>query len=510
MTTRPRALLAAVLLLGVLGGPAVAPALADEGASDAPSDSPSPPAEMSDHGGKLLAKAGTQVQPKAGAPALPKQLTGRSWIVADAKTGEVLAAGNPHWKLAPASTLKMLFADTVLPKFDKNKSYTVKDSDLQGMGEGSSLVGIKEKTPYKVHDLWNGVFLRSGNDAVHVLCAMNGGVPKTVKEMQAKARELGALDTTVRSPDGYDMPGQLSSAYDLTLFARAGLKNKDFRGYAGTPSAQFPGELPKKGKKRESFGIQSTNRLLGGYPGIERYRGIIGVKNGFTTNAGNTFTGAAERGGRTLLVTVMHPEGGHHEVYTESAALLDWGFAAAGKVKPIGTLNTEHAAAGAAKRGEGASGGDAKKSTASKVADSFAWGPGLWITAAMALLLAGAIWYLRGRRRQVAARTAGRVAAGQGAAERSAGGRGSGGSASGRSAAPAAPSRAAGRPQPASGSTAAAVSTAPAAQAAEPIEVVEAPTGFGPPPRMTPTPASGTPVPPDAQEGGTGRTTPSS
>ncbi|OEV18384.1 D-alanyl-D-alanine carboxypeptidase, partial [Streptomyces nanshensis] len=74
---------------------------------------------------------------------------------------------------------------------------------------------------YTVHDLWLGVFLRSGNDAVHVLAAMNGGVPKTVREMNEKARALHADDTKVLSPDGYDHEGQVSSAYDLTLFARS-------------------------------------------------------------------------------------------------------------------------------------------------------------------------------------------------------------------------------------------------------------------------------------------------
>ena len=102
------------------------------------------------------------------------------------------------------------------------------------MGAGSSLVGIKEGETYTVHDLWLGVFLRSGNDAVHVLSAMNGGVAKTVKEMNEHAEELQALDTHVVSPDGYDEPGQVSSAYDLTLFARSGLQKKDFREYCST------------------------------------------------------------------------------------------------------------------------------------------------------------------------------------------------------------------------------------------------------------------------------------
>ncbi|MFG2984314.1 D-alanyl-D-alanine carboxypeptidase family protein [Streptomyces sp. NPDC048258] len=299
---------------------------------------PAPPASMSTVGGSLLGQPGTQVNLLPGAPALPTNLTGRSWIVADAESGEVLAAHNAHWRLPPASTMKMLFADTVLPGLPKSQVHKVTDKDMDGVGPGSSLVGVKEDLEYSVHDLWLGVFLRSGNDAVHVLSAMNGGIGKTVKDMQAHAEELQALDTHVISPDGYDAPEQVSSAYDLTLIARSGLQKQDFREYCGTVSAKFPGKQ-EAGKPREYFEIQNTNRLMTGAGGISPYKGIAGVKNGNTTMAGSTFTGAAQQGKRKLLVTVMNPgAGGINSVYEETAALFDWGFAAAGKVKPVGEL----------------------------------------------------------------------------------------------------------------------------------------------------------------------------
>ncbi|MFD0407422.1 D-alanyl-D-alanine carboxypeptidase family protein [Kitasatospora sp. NPDC127116] len=287
-------------------------------------------------GGERLGRPAVQVEPLAGAPALPSELTGRSWLVADAATGEVLAARDAHLPLPPASTLKMLFADTVLPKFDRGLEHKVTTAELASLGAGSSLVGVKENLAYRVEDLWRGVFLSSGNDAVHVLSHMNGGIQRTVTEMQERARTLQARDTHVVSPDGYDMDGQVSSAYDLTLFARAGLRNTDFRSYCSTRTASFPGGLDKTTGRRTSFDIANTDRLLGKYPGL------IGVKNGYTTNAGATFTGAAERDGRTLLVTVMHPEV-QGRVYDEAASLLDWGFAAAGKVQPVGKLVDEPA-----------------------------------------------------------------------------------------------------------------------------------------------------------------------
>ncbi|WP_328629987.1 D-alanyl-D-alanine carboxypeptidase family protein [Streptomyces lycii] len=331
-------LAAGVLLPLLCAGPAFA--------EDGKKKEPKPPAKMSTVGGDLLGRPGTQVRPGPDTPKLPKKLTGKSWIVADAESGDVLAAHNAHWELPPASTLKMLFADTLLPKFDKDLEHKVEPSDLEGMGPGSSVVGIKEHLTYSVNDLWLGVFLRSGNDAVHVLSAMNGGKKKTVAEMQEHAGELNALDTHVVSPDGYDEPGQVSSAYDLTLFARSGLQKPDFRKYAATATADFPGEVKtvKKGKdkgkkKRDSFEIQNTNRLLTGAYGLEPYKGIAGVKNGYTSKAGTTFTGVAQRGDRVLLVTVMNPWAeGQTAVYEETAELFDWGFTAAGTVEPVGTL----------------------------------------------------------------------------------------------------------------------------------------------------------------------------
>lgn len=326
-------------------GPAPAFA-ADKDKSD--DKQPRPTLPMSSIGGPQLAKEGTQVNPGPGAPVLPEELTGRSWIVADAESGDVLAAHNSHWRLPPASTLKMLFADTVLPALQPSTlTHEVTDAELADLGDGSSLVGVKEDQTYTVHDLWLGVFLRSGNDAVHVLASMYGGgeaggekeaVAKTVNAMQEHADELQALDTHVVTPDGYDAPDQVSSAYDLTLFARSGMQKKDFREYAATATADFPGEEKDDGK-RDTFAIQNTNRLLTGDVGIAPYQGIAGVKNGYTSHAGNTFTGIAERDGRVLLVTVMNPSSdASHAVYKEAASLLDWGFAASGKVTPVGEL----------------------------------------------------------------------------------------------------------------------------------------------------------------------------
>ncbi|MFD3589135.1 D-alanyl-D-alanine carboxypeptidase family protein [Streptomyces sp. NPDC058683] len=350
-------------------------------------------------GGERLARGGVQVR---GATGLPKKITAHAWLLADCESGEVLASFDAHRRLAPASTLKMLFADTVLKKFERTERYRVKDADISDVPAGSSLVGIKPGITYTVEQLWQGVFLRSGNDAVHVLAHMNGGIAKTVAEMQAKAADLQALDTRVVSPDGFDHPGQLSSAYDLTLFARHGLKDDDFRGYCGTRTANFPAG----GKK--TFQIQNTDRLLTGSWGLGVYKGLFGVKNGYTSHAGNTFTGGATRGGRTLLVTVMHPDSGSNAVYEETAALLDWGFGKGSSAQAVGMLVDPLSEGGAsaspspttAKGAAGAAGTGAAAGSGSS-------GPSPWRLAeggagTLALLGAGA-WALRRRRRAAGA-----------------------------------------------------------------------------------------------------------
>lgn len=139
---------------------------------------------------------------------------------------------------------------------------------------------------------------------MHVLAELNGGWRVTAERMQAKARSLGARDTHVVSPDGYDAPGQVSSAYDLAVFGRVGLRNPDFARYCATVEARFPDG------GTSSYPILNTNRLLSGAKGVKPYRGLIGIKNGYTSKAGSTLVAAARRDGRTLVVTVMNPQEG--------------------------------------------------------------------------------------------------------------------------------------------------------------------------------------------------------
>ena len=279
------------------------------------------PAQAQPIGGGQLDRTQRTVDPLPGADPLP-DVWAETWLIADATTGEVLAHKGAHVQRYPASCLKTLTALTVLPRTSPDDVYvaTKRAATIYG-----SRVGLRVGKPYTLDQLWYAVFLPSANDAAVAVAEANGGVRKTVRQMNRLARQLQANDTVARNTSGLDAPGQRSSAYDLALFARAGLQREDFSRYAGTVKAPFPNVVG-----RGTHPIYTTNRLL-----MHGYKGMIGVKTGFTSLAGRTYIGAARRGDTTLIVTLM----GIHESSEDAARkLLDWGFANDDKVRPVGVL----------------------------------------------------------------------------------------------------------------------------------------------------------------------------
>ena len=177
------------------------------------------PAAAETLGGEQLASPTSTVALQPGADPLPK-VKAATWILADADTGEVLAQKGSHVRRAPASTLKMLTALAVMPSTTPETTYvaTTRAAYIYG-----ARVGLKPGRTYTMDQLWYAVFLPSANDAAIAVAEANGGVRRTVRQMNDVAYELRALDTVAKNTNGLDAPGQLSSAYDLALFARAGL-----------------------------------------------------------------------------------------------------------------------------------------------------------------------------------------------------------------------------------------------------------------------------------------------
>jgi D-alanyl-D-alanine carboxypeptidase (penicillin-binding protein 5/6) len=205
-----------------------------------------------------------------------------------------------------------------MPRLDPSTVVTVTADDLN-VEPDSSLVGLVRNGQYTVEDLWRGLLLESGNDAANVLARLGGGVrgvPGALADMNSEARHLGAFDTHVVTPSGLDGSGQVTSAYDLALIARADFARTDFSRYTATRTATMPAQSGHPG-----FQIQNDNSLLYNYPGA------IGGKTGFTDVAQHTYVGAAERGGRRLVVTMLYGEHQPLPMWQQGASLLDWGFA---------------------------------------------------------------------------------------------------------------------------------------------------------------------------------------
>ncbi|MDV3223514.1 hypothetical protein, partial [Intrasporangium sp.] len=277
-------------------------------------------------GGPRLAADGLVVDLPPGTPA-PPRVPDVSYVLADMGTGEVLAAKAPHAWLRPASTLKTLTALTLIPRLDPRRVVVAKPEHEAANG---TRVGILAGNRYPVGRLFDALLMSSANDAAYLLAEAAGGFEQTAILMNETARKLGAHDTVAVDPSGLDEEGQRSSAYDLALIGRAAMQLPDFRAYVTRRTAVFPGgKAASTGKVYRPFQIQNINDLLPNYPGA------IGIKPGRTNRAQHTFIGAATRDGRTLIVTQMGSTTGD---WKNTAALLNWGFAHADAVVPVGRL----------------------------------------------------------------------------------------------------------------------------------------------------------------------------
>jgi serine-type D-Ala-D-Ala carboxypeptidase (penicillin-binding protein 5/6) len=272
-------------------------------------------------GGALLARHGVVVHyPRHGATPLP-QVPASAYVIADARTGAVLAAKDAHGLFPPASTLKVLTAITMLPRLRPDA--TVLATKRAAYVE-PNIVGLIPGHRYRVSDLFRALLLISANDAAVALVQASGSFAKGMTLVNAEAHHLQAYDVTAKQPNGLPAPGQVVSAYDLALIARKALSMPAFMRYDRTLTAGFPIS------RDTHVTLVNQNALLTQYPGG------IGGKIGWTIKAEATYIGLARRHGVTLIVTILHAT-----PLTEIASaerLLNWGFAADGRVTPVGLL----------------------------------------------------------------------------------------------------------------------------------------------------------------------------
>jgi D-alanyl-D-alanine carboxypeptidase (penicillin-binding protein 5/6) len=272
-------------------------------------------------GGPLLGSPGLVVSyPSAAVPRVP-DVAASAFVVADAGSGDVLAARDAHGRFLPASTIKVLTAVALLPVL-KPGAMTI--ASRHATATVPNMAGLVAGQAYKVSDLFTALLTMSANDAAIALAEASGSYARGIALMNATAARLQARDTLAVDPNGLDAPGQLTSAYDLALIARQALSMPDFLHYDQVRYAPFPV------RPGHSETLYNENSLLSKYPGG------IGGKIGWTSAAGATYIGLARRGGVTLIVTLMHCPS--LTEITSAEKLLDWGFAVDGKVTAVGIL----------------------------------------------------------------------------------------------------------------------------------------------------------------------------
>lgn len=236
-------------------------------------------------------------------------LSAEAWMLVDDSTGFIISQKNADKKLFIASITKMMtcllalengnLADTL---FITNDVYIAKDSRVR-LGDG-----------YRLGNLIYEMMLVSDNDAAYAIAKHIGGDTLTFCDMMnQKAQYLGMDSTHFANPNGMPNDQNYSCANDLVKLSRYCMWDSAFAQIVNSSEADLP---LVDGRHLPCF---NTNQLL------TTYEGCIGIKTGFTRQAGNCLASAATRDGTTLYLVLLGSRSMSSR-FTESAILLDYGF----------------------------------------------------------------------------------------------------------------------------------------------------------------------------------------
>ncbi len=225
--------------------------------------------------------------------------------------GRVLWSRNADTKRAMASITKIMTAVVALENSRPDEVVTVPEA-ARSVGESTSF--LRPGANIQMADLLEALLVKSGNDAAITVAHHVANDEKGfVAMMNAKAAELGLVNTHFANSHGLDAAGHHSSAADIAVLARYAMRNAEFRRYVGTKTA----EVTYPDGVRE---LENTNLLLGNFDGAN------GVKTGFTRQAGYCLAASAKRG-ETELYAVTLGTASEKARIAETRELLDWGFA---------------------------------------------------------------------------------------------------------------------------------------------------------------------------------------
>lgn len=217
-------------------------------------------------------------------------LNSRKCVVYDRISKTIIYGKNENVKTAMASTTKIATAIVVLE--NSNLTDTVTVSSKAG-GTGGSRLGLKKGDKITVNDLLYGLLLRSGNDAAVALAEfVSGSVSDFAKLMNDKADELNLTNTHFVTPHGLDNEEHYTTAYELAKLADYAMQNEKFAKIVGTKTTTITiNNAPKQ--------ITNTNELLG------VLNGVVGIKTGFTNNAGRCLVTETKRDDMDIITVVL-------------------------------------------------------------------------------------------------------------------------------------------------------------------------------------------------------------
>lgn len=250
------------------------------------------------------------------ARAAAPEVSAQSAVVLTADTGTVLFEKDGHTPRPVASTTKIMTALLALEAAQERGDPLVDITQEMVAVEGSSM-GLQAGDSISLTGLAAGMLLASGNDAANAAALyLDASLESFAARMNQRAAVLGMEDTHFVTPSGLDGEdaqglGHLSTAYDMALLARAALEDQAFRQLCSSPSLAVEFAEPVK---RVTY--TNHNKLL------TQYQGCVGVKTGFTKEAGRCLVSAAERDGALLIAVTLNAPND----WQDHTALLDYGF----------------------------------------------------------------------------------------------------------------------------------------------------------------------------------------
>lgn len=250
-----------------------------------------------------------------------------SCILMEASSGKILYEKNANQVRYPASTTKIMTAILVLENCELTDVATVSRNAIHSIPADYVLCNIKEGEELTIEQLLNVLLIPSANDAAVVLAEhVSGSVSKFSDLMNEKAKEIGCKNTHFVNPNGIHNKNHVSTAYDLALIGRYAMKNDTFRGIVKKTQYTLPA-TNKYSQTDRTF--KTTNDLLIKSKSNYYYPDAIGVKTGYTGDAGNCLVASAKRDNMEVISVVLganFTKEGLSEKSLDSITLLDYAF----------------------------------------------------------------------------------------------------------------------------------------------------------------------------------------